>query len=63
MILCYCCERRFPESVDEILGPCTCVSNYCDQCLCCVWHCECSGGVAQEEPMYTTDVERLPSGY
>jgi hypothetical protein len=43
MIRCYCCERRYPASVDEILGPCICADDFCDRCLVCVHHCKCSG--------------------
>lgn len=44
MIRCWCCERRWPDSADEIMGPCGCADDYCDHCLACVGHCQCADG-------------------
>lgn len=42
MILCYCCERRWPASADMMLGgACECCRFTCEGCLLCTEHCEC----------------------
>lgn len=41
MIRCYCCERRWPESADAILGGCECREYTCQDCLLCTEHCAC----------------------
>ena len=50
MILCYCCERRFPTSADEIMAPCSCADDFCAYCFLCIHHCKCGGGESECNP-------------